>query len=301
MQPQLIGVNNILLYKLYLCDNIEPKKGIKHMIKKKESQLYDYFAEQRRIKMSMPNFPEISPEMTRENAINMILASIAMEELGLSHIINAEGEKLQYVLGTLPDKTGCCASVKDILEVNKSVSHLLEKVTENQIILKNKLESVISLVPKCENSSSVCCDEKGKGIFCTPASQKTVWRKDHELKVNCCSISGLSIKWNKDNASQICLMQGKRYLLSFLINLVKCDCGAGRVSVALQSFQDNQYNTLYKYHHPCCSCTGQECSLSCADILISTECSSEPITVSLKLLNPEIAVVCYCQITVIEI
>ena len=43
--------------------------------------------------------------MTREEALTMIIASIAMEELALSHILNAEGEKLQYVLGT-PGRAG---------------------------------------------------------------------------------------------------------------------------------------------------------------------------------------------------
>ena len=51
--------------------------------------------------MSMPSFPNIDPPIQREDAVNQILSSIAMEELGLSHILNAEGEKLQYILGTL--------------------------------------------------------------------------------------------------------------------------------------------------------------------------------------------------------
>ena len=53
--------------------------------------------------MSMPSFPNIDPPIQREDAVNQILSSIAMEELGLSHILNAEGEKLQYILGTIPD------------------------------------------------------------------------------------------------------------------------------------------------------------------------------------------------------
>ena len=49
--------------------------------------------------MSLPSFPVVNPPIEREDAVNQILSSIAMEELGLSHILNAEGEKLQYILG----------------------------------------------------------------------------------------------------------------------------------------------------------------------------------------------------------
>ena len=48
--------------------------------------------------MSLPSFPVVNPPIEREDAVNQILSSIAMEELGLSHILNAEGEKLQYIV-----------------------------------------------------------------------------------------------------------------------------------------------------------------------------------------------------------
>ena len=57
--------------------------------------------------MSLPSFPVVNPPIEREDAVNQILSSIAMEELGLSHILNAEGEKLQYILGTLPQSATC--------------------------------------------------------------------------------------------------------------------------------------------------------------------------------------------------
>ena len=57
--------------------------------------------------MSMPSFPPNGADMTQEEALTMIIASIAMEELALSHILNAEGEKRQYILGTLPGTRPC--------------------------------------------------------------------------------------------------------------------------------------------------------------------------------------------------
>ncbi|MET3210200.1 UNVERIFIED_CONTAM: hypothetical protein ABIC26_003148 [Paenibacillus sp. PvR008] len=47
--------------------------------------------------MSMPGIPDINPliSLTRKEVIHMILASIAMEEMGLSNILHAEGEKIQ--------------------------------------------------------------------------------------------------------------------------------------------------------------------------------------------------------------
>lgn len=50
--------------------------------------------------MSLPNIPDIDPliSLNRCDAINLLLSSIAMEEIGLSHILNAEGEKLQRFL-----------------------------------------------------------------------------------------------------------------------------------------------------------------------------------------------------------
>ena len=96
--------------------------------------------------MSMPSFPQNGADLTREEALTMIIASIAMEELALSHIINAEGEKLQYILGTLPG-TKPCACPQDVLAVNKNVASLLDVVAQNQMLLKSKLEKVLEACP----------------------------------------------------------------------------------------------------------------------------------------------------------
>ncbi len=87
--------------------------------------------------MSKPQFPQM-PELTRQDAINQIISSIASEELALGHIINAEGEKIQYAIGSIPGLTED-ASITEVTDVNNSVNDALGSVLENQIILAGKL------------------------------------------------------------------------------------------------------------------------------------------------------------------
>ena len=94
--------------------------------------------------MSLPKFPTDPSKLTREDAINKVIASIAMEELGLSHILNAEGEKLQYVLGTLDGISGPGATIEEVLKVNESVTDLLEKAASNQQALSDKLKAAVT-------------------------------------------------------------------------------------------------------------------------------------------------------------
>ncbi|SDZ13212.1 hypothetical protein [Thermoactinomyces sp. DSM 45892] len=96
--------------------------------------------------MSQANIPNISPNIsiTREDAVNLLLSSIALEELGLSHIINAEGEKLQYVLGTLPGvSTSFQPTITDLLTINASVRDTINVIGKKEWILNEKLENVL--------------------------------------------------------------------------------------------------------------------------------------------------------------
>lgn len=95
------------------------------------------------IVLSQPSFPD-QPDITRDDAVNQILSSIAMEELGLSHIINAEGEKLQYILGTLPGTTGPAATIEDVLNANESVQNLLQNASYNQLLLRSKMQQALA-------------------------------------------------------------------------------------------------------------------------------------------------------------
>lgn len=94
--------------------------------------------------MSMPSFPLVSPPLTRGDSINQIISSIAYEELSLSHIINAEGEKLQFILGTLPGLTGGAATVSDVLSANQSVQDTLDSISQNQVLMGAKFHSAVN-------------------------------------------------------------------------------------------------------------------------------------------------------------
>ena len=89
-----------------------------------------------------------SASVTYSENINLLLSSVAMEELSLSHIINAEGEKLQYVLGTLTNSEGdpitppSNITISDILAINTSMNTTLNAVAENQILLTHKLKEI---------------------------------------------------------------------------------------------------------------------------------------------------------------
>ncbi len=98
--------------------------------------------------MSFPNVPNITPtiEIDQEQCVNMLLASVAMEELGLSHIINAEAEKLQYVLGTLPGKKPPTPpTIKELRQVADSVARTIRTVEQNQLLLTMKMEDILHL------------------------------------------------------------------------------------------------------------------------------------------------------------
>lgn len=93
--------------------------------------------------MSQSSLPPLPTSIDREDAISLILTSIAMEELGLSHLINAEGEKIQYVLGTLPGTQSPPGSVEEVLAVDESIRDTLAGVTQLQLFLNAKMQAAL--------------------------------------------------------------------------------------------------------------------------------------------------------------
>ena len=72
---------------------------------------------------------------TRGQAITDLIQSVALEETALSHILNAEGEKIQKMVA-MPDVTP-----EVLLATNKSVESMVNAVSRLEMILQSKLSN----------------------------------------------------------------------------------------------------------------------------------------------------------------
>lgn len=95
--------------------------------------------------MGMPTIPDIKPkiEISLEETIRLLLASIALEELSLAHIMNAEAEKIQEVIK--------CASgnkLHDLICIDKSVERTMRDVIKKEMLLEFKFENILELMDK---------------------------------------------------------------------------------------------------------------------------------------------------------
>lgn len=112
--------------------------------------------------MGMPNIPDINAKIkiSRKEVINLLLASIGMEELSLAHILNAKGEELQCIL----EKCGCdtegkdakvgkCkpdCDIDDLLKINKSINETIKNAIKKEMLLQFKMENIMELCEKCD-------------------------------------------------------------------------------------------------------------------------------------------------------
>lgn len=88
--------------------------------------------------------PEPFPPQTNCSGIYEIMHSIALEEAGISHILNAEGEKIQKAVAISDN-------IEDLICVNESVKRTVTQITLLEGMLYSKLEAVLSYDNSCNN------------------------------------------------------------------------------------------------------------------------------------------------------
>ena len=103
--------------------------------------------------MSMPQIPKEPHRPSKEEVIIDLLESIALEEIALSHVLNAEAEKIHAFVNVCRDYPTQLSN-SEIIKFNKSVKDLVETIVMKEWLLLRKLEDVMELVPcfldKCE-------------------------------------------------------------------------------------------------------------------------------------------------------
>jgi len=93
--------------------------------------------------VSMPQIPEEKFRPSLEEVVIDLLASIALEETALSHLIHAEAEKIQMFVGQYKDSS--FISSKEIVAVNQSVNRMMETIVMKEWLLLKKLEDVLQI------------------------------------------------------------------------------------------------------------------------------------------------------------
>jgi len=102
--------------------------------------------------------PEIKPgEGTRQQAVTDIIQSVALQEAALAHMMNAEGEKMQKIIG-MDD-----VSTEDLFKLNKSVSQLVSAIARLEMLFVAKLELFCDEFGKEDDKEDKGDDDEGDG------------------------------------------------------------------------------------------------------------------------------------------
>lgn len=95
--------------------------------------------------MGMPQIPEGTNRPTFDETIIDLLESIALDHMSLSHIMNAEGEKLQELI----NKYACEEIGYGQLECScKNTNRLINDIIMKEWLLLNRMNTIIELNQK---------------------------------------------------------------------------------------------------------------------------------------------------------
>ncbi len=105
--------------------------------------------------MGSPRFPDIKRPASIREILGRLLETVALEELAIANLINAEAEKIQAVL-----KEGISGPVspEELREINLSVSKVLETAVAKEDRIQRRLRMILSFASEVGPS-----DGKGDG------------------------------------------------------------------------------------------------------------------------------------------
>lgn len=123
--------------------------------------------------MSQPEIPALTPiiSLSLNQSIPLLLDTIALEEIALAHLLNAEAEKIQFTIGTLTPTfvslSPSVVTISNLLAINTGIRRTIGDVIKKEMLLEFKFENVLDLI-------------QGGGLCLCPLSQG-FWRTHPEL------------------------------------------------------------------------------------------------------------------------
>lgn len=110
------------------------------------------------VTMSMPQIPEEKYRPSLEETVIDLLESIALEEIAISHLINAEAEKNQAIICKLFNDDSY-SGLHELVKCGENTCKIIDSVIIKEWLLLKKMETTlkIGLCEKHKNCLCKCC------------------------------------------------------------------------------------------------------------------------------------------------
>ncbi|MGL5675921.1 MAG: hypothetical protein ACRDDX_05890 [Cellulosilyticaceae bacterium] len=106
--------------------------------------------------MGMPQIPDGKNRPTFDQTMIDLLESVALEEMALSHVMNAEGEKLQEVIKRFSQNSLCYCQLE---ESCKTTQGMINNLIMKEWLLLNKLNTIMSVKQTLDNECCACSEK----------------------------------------------------------------------------------------------------------------------------------------------
>ena len=104
--------------------------------------------------MGMPQIPDGTNRPSLEEVIIDLFESIALEEMAISHILNAEGEKLQSIVCGFKNNA---LDICQLINVTNSAHQIVSDLIIKEWLLLNKFNNIKEFSNNLKNTCSSCC------------------------------------------------------------------------------------------------------------------------------------------------
>ena len=118
--------------------------------------------------MGMPQIPDGANRPTLSQTLIDLLESIALEEMAMAHIMNAEGEKMQAVIQKYEERD---VPYLQLEKSCKDTQSMINNLIMKEWLLLSKMNNVLKIFdvteePKEQNCRCVCGNKLGSNSRC---------------------------------------------------------------------------------------------------------------------------------------